>query len=81
MIRITQFIFITIMLIWITGCKEITTTTTIHPDGSCDRIVEVEGDSSDVVDYSYFPVPKGDSWTVTQKRDLESDSDYKYKET
>jgi len=78
--RLKNIICVTILflMMWITGCKEITTNTTIYPDGSCDRHIEIEGDSSTVLDYSYFPIPKDSTWIVSQHHDLGHDSDTKY---
>ncbi len=52
------------------GCREIKTTTTIFPNGSCERIVTVEGDSSEIADRS-FPVPRDPSWSI----DLKTEND------
>lgn len=46
------------------GCKKITVTTTVHPDGSLDRAVLVSGDSTGTGS-SGFPIPADDSWLVT----------------
>lgn len=57
-----------ISIFFVTGCREITTTTTIFPNGSCERIVSVKGDSSEVADRS-FPVPRDTSWSINQQKE------------
>ena len=65
------------MLMTLTGCREITTTTRIFSDGSCERTVLIEGDSSDVFSGSY-PLPLDSSWTFSIKRDSSEKTKYIY---
>ncbi len=51
------------MLIASTGCKGIQVTTTVNRDGSCERVIVVESDSSGVGETA-FPVPDDESWSV-----------------
>ena len=52
-----------ILLLLVTGCKEIETTTEIYADGSCKRIVIIKGDSSEILESAY-PVPTDSTWTI-----------------
>ena len=65
------------MLMTLTGCREITTTTRIFSDGSCERTVFIEGDSSDVFSGSY-PLPLDSSWTFDIKKDTSEKVKYFY---
>jgi len=65
------------MLISLTGCREITTSTRIFSDGSCERTVLIEGDSSDVFSGSY-PLPLDSSWTFDIKKDTSEKVKYFY---
>ena len=53
------------------GCREITTTTRIFPDGSCERTIKLSGDSTDLKTAfdGRFPMPVDSTWKVTQKTD------------
>jgi hypothetical protein len=53
------------------GCREITTTTRVFPDGSCERTIEIPDDSSpaDSVFAGPFPMPVDSTWKVTEKID------------
>jgi hypothetical protein len=55
----------------LTGCREITTTTQIFPDGSCERTIKCSGDSTDVhsIFEGPFPLPVDSTWNITQKVD------------
>ena len=50
------------MLIASTGCKEIHVTTTINRDGSSERVIVIETDSSSIGEMA-FPVPDDASWS------------------
>ncbi len=63
---------IAVLLIISAGCKEYTTKTKINPDGSCERVVIVEGDTSGITSLP-FPVPVDKSWKI-EKRKSEKDS-------
>jgi hypothetical protein len=64
--RKTMFLGTAVLaLIMIAGCKEFTITTRIFPDGSLERTVAVNGDSSSIVNTGY-PVPLDSTWTVSQ---------------
>jgi hypothetical protein len=65
-------------LLFITGCKEITVTTHVYKDGSCERMVEVKGDSAGLM-MSFFPIPKDSTWSVTWERQEGEDKQYVYK--
>ncbi len=58
---------IAILLLISAGCKEYTTKTKINPDGSCERIVIVEGDTSNIAGLP-FPIPTDKSWKIEKKR-------------
>ena len=58
---------IAILLLISAGCKEYTTKTKINPDGSCERIVIVEGDTASIVDLP-FPIPTDKSWKIEKKK-------------
>lgn len=61
-------VFITIMagVMLANGCREIETTTQIFPDGSCERTVTVNEDSTELISCS-FPIPRDSSWTITSE--------------
>ena len=71
---------IAVMLMALTGCREITTSTRIFSDGSCERTVLIEGDSSDVFSGSY-PLPLDSSWTFDIKKDTSGEAKYFYSAT
>ncbi|MBN1779670.1 hypothetical protein JW948_00960 [bacterium] len=50
--------------LFFSSCYDIKTTTRIFPDGSCERTVVVEEDSSGVADIP-FPVPVDSTWIIT----------------
>lgn len=58
---------IAILLLIIAGCKEYTTKTKINSDGSCERIVIVEGDTSNIAGLP-FPIPTDKSWKIEKKK-------------
>jgi hypothetical protein len=65
--NIKYFLFVLIVLNF--GCKKtINVTTTVHPDGSFLRIVEVSQSDSTSVPESAFRIPKDSTWTVEIKR-------------
>jgi hypothetical protein len=59
---------IAVLLFFITGCRKITVTTQVFPDGTCKRTVTVRGDSS-AVDRGAYPIPGDSSWTITREKD------------
>jgi hypothetical protein len=77
-----SFVFLNVILIAmaLTGCREITTTIRIFPDGSCERTVEVRSDSTSVdsVFAGPFPIPVDSTWAVSQKRDKGGDKKFLY---
>ncbi len=66
-----------VILMTLTGCREITTSTRIFSDGSCERTILIEGDSSDVFNGSY-PLPLDSSWTFEIKKDTSEEVKYFY---
>jgi hypothetical protein len=52
-----------IISVFLSSCREIRTSTKINADGSCQRTVVMEGDSTYSLNGSY-PVPRDSSWTV-----------------
>lgn len=58
---------IAVLMIIAFGCKEYTTKTRINDDGSCERIVSVEGDISKIAELP-FPVPTGNGWKIVTKK-------------
>ncbi len=69
--KLTVLLSAVAVLISLTGCKEITTTTKIFPDGSCERTIEVPGDSAavDSVFTGPFFMPVDSTWLITHKKD------------
>ncbi|MBD3383346.1 hypothetical protein GF407_00340 [candidate division KSB1 bacterium] len=53
------------------GCREITTTTHIHPDGSCQRIVSVKSGNK-TPDTQAFYIPSDSTWQIKQTRKKKS---------
>ena len=55
----------------LTGCREITTTTRVFPDGSCERTIEIPDDSTpaDSAFIGPFTLPVDSTWKVTEKID------------
>ena len=51
------------IVIFLSACREVRTSTQINQDGSCVRTVVAEGDSSNSLDGA-FPVPRDSSWSV-----------------
>ncbi|MDP2037572.1 MAG: hypothetical protein Q8L04_09340 [Ignavibacteria bacterium] len=58
---------IAVLLLISAGCKEYTTKTKINSDGSCERIVIVEGDTSNIAGLP-FPIPIDKSWKIEKKK-------------
>ncbi|MBN1894578.1 hypothetical protein JW906_08785 [bacterium] len=56
-----------VLLILISGCREIATETRIFPDGSCERTVTASGDSSSILDGT-LPIPVDSSWAPSWTR-------------
>lgn len=56
---------IVLLIMLMSACREVETTTEVHPDGSCTRTVFVNEDSTEVA-ASYFPFPTDTSWSITQ---------------
>ena len=63
-LRVLIIIVVGVMLA--SGCREIETTTKIFPDGSCERTVAVNEDSTELVN-CFFPIPRDSSWMFTQE--------------
>jgi hypothetical protein len=61
-----------LLAVILTSCKEYTTKTKINPDGSCTRIIVVEGDTSKIAALP-FPIPTGKTWQI-ETRKSEKDS-------
>lgn len=57
---LAAFLFLT------NGCEDTATTTEIHPDGSCRRIIVVKSDSKDIFNQAFY-VPADASWAVEEK--------------
>ena len=45
------------------SCREVTTTTRIFPDGTCERIIEAKGDSAEIADPA-LALPYDRAWTL-----------------
>lgn len=67
-----------LMAITLTACREYEITTKIYPDGSCERIMFVRGDSSEVVENPRFPIPIDSTWTLSMKADADDDDNIIY---
>jgi hypothetical protein len=67
MVRISSVL----ALVLLAGCREITTTTRVFPDGSCERAVTIKGDSTSVdsVFAGTFPIPVDSTWTISGERE------------
>jgi hypothetical protein len=50
------------VIMW-TGCLDIEVSTEVASDGSCERIVTVKGDSSDIFS-TRFPIPMDSTWQI-----------------
>jgi len=55
------FLLSTALMVLLAGCKEITTTTVVHQDGSVTRMIEVPGDSS-IANNVAYPIPQAEGW-------------------
>lgn len=64
-------------LMLIVGCKDIQISTQINPDGSCERIIVVTGDSTAVAS-AVYPLPDSLSWSMEVEKDEEDDAIYIY---
>jgi hypothetical protein len=74
--KTTHKIFIlTILLVAVYGCREITVTTAVHKDGSFTRTITITGDSADVFKPD-LPYPVDDSWTKAIRKDTTDVDDY-----
>ncbi len=58
---------LTIVAFVFAACRDYEITTKINPDGSCERVMTVRGDSSEVV-RAKFPTPIDSTWTVSFKK-------------
>ena len=72
-----HFVFLLMMAVLFVHCKEITTTTRVHADGSCDRTVVVQSSSKNPSG-SAFPIPRDSSWSITVIPDSTGSSRYAY---
>lgn len=61
--NIRIFGIILILSFFVSSCLEYQFTTRINSDGSCERIMTVRGDSSDLMD-GIIPVPRDTAWTI-----------------
>jgi len=50
-----------LLILWIAGCREIKTTTTVYGDGRIERKIAIEGDA-DKLHESAFPLPMDSTW-------------------
>lgn len=67
-------ILIFIVLLIISGCREISVTTEVHRDGSFTRIIRITGDSSSVCNGD-LPYPVDSTWSRTLVKDSAGESD------
>lgn len=70
--KISKSVLLVIPVLLTLNCKEITTTTQVYKDGSCQRIVVVKNDSENL-SVGAFPIPSDSTWQIEHKRD-ETDS-------
>ncbi len=63
---IVKIIILIICFILLSACKDITVTTIIFPDGSCERSIIVESQSEKIFN-DVFPIPMDDSWVMDKK--------------
>jgi hypothetical protein len=56
-----------LLVLCLSGCLEITTTTQVNRDGSLVRMQVISGDSTEILE-DVFPTPIDNSWTVTVNR-------------
>lgn len=71
------FWFLMLSFLGVVTCREVTTITIVHPDGSLERIIKVTGDSSDVFDEE-LPLPRSAAWEVTEQGSSEDNGDFIY---
>ena len=64
-----------IVLLVISGCREITVSTQVHKDGSFTRTIRITGDSSDVF-RGDLPYPVDSTWQRVATKDTSGDDDY-----
>lgn len=57
-----RLVTVGVLLLAFGGCKEITVTTLIHPDGSCRRTILVGEDSTDVKELRQYPISEEIPW-------------------
>ncbi len=72
-----HLVFLLMTAVLFVHCKEITTTTRVHADGSCDRTVVVQSSSKNPSG-SAFPIPRDSSWSITVTPDSTDSSRYAY---
>ena len=63
------------ILLVISGCREVTVTTIVHPNGTFTRIITVTGDSTDVFKRD-LPFPVDDTWTMESAKDTADSTKY-----
>lgn len=63
-----SFLLLILLSIMWTGCLDVEVFTEVATDGSCERIVTVKGDSSDIFS-SQFPIPKDSTWNIDLVRE------------
>ena len=83
--NLKKILAIIVFMIFLTvqhGCREIDITTTIKPDGSCERVITITGDSSDVFS-GIYPFPVDSTWfsEIEEKTTDENQSNIEYKYT
>jgi len=66
------------MILW--NCREITTTTKIYSDGSCERTVKVKSKHKSHSN-SYFPIPTDSTWTITNTKTRQDTTFYEFTAT
>jgi len=70
-------IMLSIVSVLLIACHDVEITTIIQPDGSCMRIISVEGDSSGIPE-SAFPIVIDSTWEVSKKSKTNEKSKFIY---
>ena len=76
--RKTILITIVLSIGLFSACREIKVTTQVFPDGSCERIVSVNSDSSSAI-HCIMPIPHNSTWEIEQKEGKDNKQVYNAK--
>ena len=71
------FLFLGILIFLLVSCEDITVTTEIFPDGTCERVFIVLHESKNIFDGPYV-IPMDDTWETKEERDTDDKKKTKY---